>query len=230
MNYEIPTLERTFNGRDSMRSIADAIDRLRKEGQLCGDARAQIRTGPIRLPTGEIVSIILVIAQSGSNTPSSGVALPSSRSFRGHTIAGQMEEFDISRLDCAWANQDGIVELSDGTRLRAVNVIPETICYELTPLQKRIVYRTLAMIPSNTRRYRGPATIDLRFLDYSKLYGLKLPSLKAIQRRLYEKDPKLRRVTRQTIANALSACGMRRPRSGRLAAKNDAATVSPESD
>jgi hypothetical protein len=96
--------------------------------------------------------------------------------------------------------------------------VPTVLHYELTPLQKRIVYRVLALIPSTTARYRGPATVDLRYLDYSTLYELKLPSLKHIQYQLWKKDRKLRGISRQTIANALSVCGMRRPRSGRLAA------------
>jgi hypothetical protein len=218
VDYEIPMPRHTINGRRSMRSIADAVEALRRSGRLSDGSLAQLRTYAIRLPTGKITHIVIVIGPPREGQPSCGVALPSSNSFKARTGAGDLRTFEISRLDRAWVSNDGTVELSDGALLRAVNVGPTSIIPNLTPLQKRIVYRTLALIPARRPRYRGPASLDLKFLDYSTLYGLKLPSLKEIQRQLY-KDPKLREITHQTIANALGACGMRRPRSGPLAVR-----------
>jgi hypothetical protein len=216
-DYEIPLLEHTIIGRSSMRSVADAIDALRNEQRLAQGSLAQIRTNPLRLPTGEEPSIVLVVCRANPGEHTWGVALPTSSHFTGARPGQSQETFEISRLDRGSVNEQNLVMLPDGTCLNGVNVIPAPICRELTPLQKRIVYRTLALIPAKSKRYRGPASLDLKFLDYSTLYGLDLPSLKEIQRQLYKKDRKLRRVPHQTIANALNACGMRRPRSGRLA-------------
>ena len=114
-------------------------------------------------------------------------------------------------------DKNGTVELADGTCLHAVNVAPTALCWELTEIQKWIVYLTIRFIGFEAKCYRyGPPTPDLTWLDYGAVYGLKIPSLKAIVRYIAENDPTLG-ASRQTIANALSACGMRRPRSGRLA-------------
>jgi len=210
-------------------SAAAALDKLRVEHRLFEDSVAQIRTAPLKLPTGEVTSIVVVIAQELENSPSWGVALASSTVFTGRNIAGNVETFEISLLDRAWVARNGTVELSDGTHLHAVNVIPTPICRELAPLQRRIVYWTIKLIRAEAKCYRGRATKDLRHLDYSNLYGLRLPTLKAIERYIRENDPQLS-VSRQTIANALAACGMRRPRSGRLAVASSTATFSPEFD
>ena len=202
-----------------MRSIADALEALRGAHRLSEDSLAQIRTEPIRLPTGEVTYIILVISPPHDREPALGVALPSSDFFTGRSVAGASEKLEISRLDRAWVDKDGTVALSDGTRLRAVDVVPTALCWELTEIQKRIVYWTIKFIGAEAICYPSglPPTEDLEFLDYSTLYGLEVPSLEAIAAYLREQDWTLRKLSRQAIANALSVCGMRRPRSGRLA-------------
>jgi len=47
MRGEIPTLERTMNGRRSMRSIADALEALRNGGHLVHGSLFEIRTSPL---------------------------------------------------------------------------------------------------------------------------------------------------------------------------------------
>ncbi len=170
------------------------------------------------LPTGVVTFIVLVIGEPRDGEPGCGVALPSSASFTGQRLGGEPERFEISRLDGGWAEEGGTVELSDGTRLRAVNMVPTPICRELTDIQKRIAYWTIKLIDAEGRCYRyGPPTPDLAFLDYGKVYDLKLPTLKAIAHYIARQDFTFRKASHQTIANALSACGLRRPRSGRLA-------------
>ena len=157
------------------------------------------------------------------------MALPSSASFTGRRIGGGLEEFEVSHLDRAWVDDNIIVELTDGTRLQAVNVVPTPICRKLTEIQKRIVYWTIKLIGAEDHCYRQrdiidgfefcyePPSPDLRTLDYAKLYGLNLPSLKKIAWYIAKQDPTLKNLSHKTIATALSNCGMRRPRSGRLA-------------
>ena len=157
VDYEIPTLPNTINGRGSMRSVADAIEALRKAGRFSEDLVAQIRTQLIRLPTGVVTCIVLVISPPREGEQSWGVALPSSASFKGKRDAGDLEEFEISRLDRAWVDKNGWVELSDGTYLHALNVIPTAIRPELTEIQKRIVYWTIKFVGAEAKCYRyGP--------------------------------------------------------------------------
>ena len=217
VDYEIPMAQDTIDGRRSMRSIADAIERLRLEGRLSDHSLAQIRTGPFRLPGGEITSIVLIIGEPRNGEPSCGVALPSSDFFTGRSVGGVSERLEISRLDRAWIDNNGRVKLSDGMCLHAVNVVPTPLPWELTELQKRIVYWTIKFIGAEAKCYLyGPPTPHLEWLDYGRLHKLKLLKLEAIAQYVAENDPQLD-ASRQTVANALSASGMRRPRSGRLA-------------
>ena len=85
LRYPIPTLPQTFNGRASMRSIADACEWLREEDQLPSAFLIQVRTLPFTLPTGAVTSIVLAISQKHEDEPSRGVALPSSNSFQSKT-------------------------------------------------------------------------------------------------------------------------------------------------
>ena len=176
VDYEVPMPRHTIDGRRSMRSIADAIERLRAERRFSDHSLAQIRTGPIRLPGGEVTSVVLVIGEPRSNEPSCGVALPSSNFFTARRPGEDPEKIEISRLDRAWVDKDGRVELSDGTLLYAVNVVPTIIHRELTEIQKRIVYWTIKFVGADAIQYPSglPVADDLEFLDYSTLYGLSL--------------------------------------------------------
>ena len=217
VDYDIPSQEHTIDGRSSMRSIADALEALRAAQCFHEHSLAQIRTQFIRLPTGEVTSIVLVIGPPQGNDQSHGVALPSSAYFKGKGESADWEEFQISRLDRAWVDNNGRVELSDGTCFQSVHVIPTVMRPELTELQKRIVYWTIKFIGAEAKCYRyGPPAPGREWLDYATLCGLDVPKLEAVAQYIAEKDLDLC-ASRQTIANALSVCGMRRPRSGSLA-------------
>ena len=138
VSYPIPTLPQTFNGRQSMRSIADACERLREDDHLPYGSLIQIRTFPLTLPTGCITSLVLAISQRHEDEPSRGVALPSSAFFKAKRDDGSSEEYDICRLDEAWVDDRNRVELVDGTHLYSVDLIPTVICRELNETQKRI--------------------------------------------------------------------------------------------
>ena len=214
--YEIPTLERTITGEGSMRSIADALEALRGDGRLEDCSFLEIRTGPLPSQAAQAPSLVVVVCHLSLPERPWGVALPSSWEFRGRPLGkGGSETFEISRLDRARVDEDGTVTLLDGTRLEAVEVIPAALPWELTELQKRIVYLTLKYIGAEATQYPSgrPVAEDLEFLDYSTLYGWDIPPLEEIADYLAKEDWALRNLSRQTIANALGACGMRRPRS-----------------
>ena len=208
------------HGGNSVRSIADAIDALRNEAQLTPGSFLQVQTRPIRLPSGEEPSLIFLTCRNGNDQPLYGVALPTSLQFTGRSEdSGSVQTFPIARLNRARVHEDSLVVLEDGTRLQAVSVIPTPLPYTLTEIQKRIIYWTIALLGGEDCYRYGRANPDLDGLDYSALYGLSVPTLNVIERHIYKSDPTLRKISRQTIANALSACGMRLPRSGPRARK-----------
>ena len=217
VDYDIPLLPHTIDGRKSMRSVADALEALHRARRLKNDSPAQIRVCPIQLPSGHVTYIVIVVSRAFDDEPTWGVALPTSTSFSAKTSAGDLSTFETSRLDRAWVDNDGKVELSDGTSLYAVTVVPTVMPRELTELQKRIVYLTIKFIGAEATEYPSglPVAEDLECLDYSTLYGWDIPPLEEIADYIAEHDWTLRKLSRQTIANALSACGMRRPSSRR---------------
>jgi hypothetical protein len=178
---EIPALPYTIDGRRSMRSIADAIEALRKAQRLPEDSFVEIRTCPLPLATAEPPFIVLVVSRASSLEHIWYVALPSSCAFKGRQLVGEATAtFAISLLDRATVEKDGIVTLSDGTCLRAVNVIPATLPWELTKLEKRIVYWTIKFIGQEAEAtcfLYGRPTPTLEGLDYAQLPKLDVPKL-----------------------------------------------------
>lgn len=199
-----------------MRSVVDALEALRKEGRLTERSLAQIRALPLGLPSGEITFIILVISQD-RNDAAWGVALPSCTHFSAKQDDGKAIKIEASLVDRAWVDATGVARLQDGRSLRALNVIPTPLPWELTARQKRIVYWTLKFIGEEDKCYGPrmpgleyePATPGLEYLHYNRLYGLKLEKLEAIAHYIAQQDPDLG-ASRQTVANALRACGIRR--------------------
>lgn len=212
MDYEIPRLSHTINGRSSMRSVADALEALRNAECLLGDSVVEIRTRPLPSRSSEAPSIVLVVCRTSGLRHTWGVALPTSWVFKGRRVGQEAtESFEISLLDRARVDKDGIVTLSDGTCLQAVNVIPAVLPWELTQLEKRIVYWTIKFIGPELYAQQDP---DLEGLNYGWLRDLDVPKLDAIVRFIEQEEPELG-VCRQTVANALGRSGMRAPRLSR---------------
>lgn len=211
---EIPTLEHTIDGRRSMRSIADALEALRKMQLLPEDSSVEIRMYPLPLATAEPPFIVLVVSKASSLDHIRGVALPTSHGFRGRRLGGEATEtFAIPLLDRATVDKNGIVTLADSTCLSAVNVIPAPLPWELTDLEKRIVYWTIKFIGQEAEAacfLYGPPSPTLEGLDYAQLPKLDVPKLEAIVRYIEINDSELP-VCRQTVANALGRSGMRAP-------------------
>jgi hypothetical protein len=211
MTLEIPTLKRTISGRRSMRSIADALEALGNGGHLVHGSVLEIRTSPLPSLTHEAPSLVLVVCHHPPEEPW-GVALPTSWEFTGRSLeTGTPETFEIARLDRARVDEGGTVTLSDGTCLRAVEVVQASLPWTLTELQKQIVYWTIEFAGSGDDCYRyGPPTPDLKSLDYAALRKLEIPKLAALVRFIAEKTGLI--TNRQTVANTLAVCGVRVPR------------------
>ncbi len=232
---EIPLLPHTIDGRRSMRSIADAMEALRKAQRLPEGTFADIRTCLLHPTAAELPLMVFVVSRASSLEHTWGVALPTSHAFKGRRRPGNAKEtFAISLLDRAAVDEDGIVTLSDGTCLQAVDVIPAALPWKLTRLERRIVYWTIKFIAREleARFYRsGQPNPELEWLDYSQLRKLHVLKLEAILQFIANNDPELG-ACRQTVASALERSGMRvplirRPAGG--ARPSDGATRLPQS-
>jgi hypothetical protein len=222
-----------IDGQESMRSIADALDALRAAGWTHNASHLRMRIVSLNLAGGDVMHFAVVCLHPNELNHPVGVTLPTADRFRGRRIeSGETETRDIRELDGATVWSTGAVQNLDGYCFEAVEMIPRHFVRELNPLQKLILYWTIRMLgltakdvcyqlPDDIRHFLpkgfGKLTADLRYLDYGRLRGRKLPSLKAIHRYLGDRNKSLREVSHQTIANALRLSGLRVPRSGRLA-------------
>src|SRR5689334_6732772 len=127
--------------RNKRRSIADATDLLPSDGAW----RGEIRVGGLQLPSREVVGQVAVFAKNAVAGSISIVTLPTCKKSRGRREGSQeLEEFDSFRLNGAIVDGSGTVELVDGTRLRAVEVVPALLPYNVTDLDWRILHYTIA--------------------------------------------------------------------------------------
>lgn len=198
------------DGRTSMRSLADAIEKLRELYGIDADSFS-VRTSPLRLQTGELTAVVALLGPDRAKRHA--VMLPSSARFYGVTTLGARVELGTHRLDEALVDLEGNVELADGTYLHAVELVPTPIRPELSEQQRRIVELAVIFVGAQDLCYRpiDPSLPDFFVFDYSVLPTLKLPSLKVLEGFITRDVP----CGRQTIATALAVAGMRLPRSGR---------------
>lgn len=205
---------RIWDGRATMRTLADALAKLEELGILAPDAKAEVRVLPMRLPDGRETATISVGRQITSWWR---IAIPSSAYFTANDTFGHRRRYPISRLDGAITDPNGNVDLRDGFHVHGVELTPTRLSYEWTELQQSILDCAIEFLNAEHRCYRNiheellPGLRRIDFAEVAKLGAERLPGLKAIERHVRRRFPS---VSRQTMANVLAAAGLRRPRSG----------------
>jgi hypothetical protein len=189
---------------------------------------AELRVGILQLPSRETVGLTNVSFCSRATGKPVVVWLATAAEFWAKRQgAADARQFCIHELDGAKADNDGIVRLSDGTVLRAVEVVAAKLPREPSELARRIVHHVISIVKAEDQCYRSlrehakPTCSDLpeemipeiRFIDCSALEFGKLPSLKYLKQQIGRRDPSLKRVSHQTIADALRDFGIRIPAS-----------------
>ncbi|MGY3343523.1 MULTISPECIES: hypothetical protein [unclassified Bradyrhizobium] len=210
----MPHLELQRDKRNKRRSIADALNVLHQHAAFYGGHTVKIRIGRLRLPSQDIVGLVGVCAENAAAETAFIVTLPTCKKVRARRLGREdLEEFDIFQLDGATVHGNGNVELVDGTRLRAVEVVPALLPYNVTDLDWHILHHTIAIMKAEQECYTYP----IRFaqptdaLDCSKLPALrgKVPPRKEILRHIIAKQgPALKRPSRQKIDDTLRKFGM----------------------
>ncbi|WP_439364430.1 hypothetical protein ACNJYD_32585 [Bradyrhizobium sp. DASA03005] len=206
---------------EKRRSIADALDVLHRSATFDGGHTVKLRIGSLRLPSQDIVGLPAVVAESAVGETTFIVSLPACKKVRARRHGrDDLEEFDIFQLDGATVCGSGIVELVDGRRLRAVEVVPVLLPYNVTDLDWRILHHTIAMMKAEQECYTYPmqegCTYSIHFaqpsdaLDCSKLPALrgKVPPRKEILRYIAKQDPALKPPSRQKIDDTLHKFGI----------------------
>ena len=203
--------------RTSRRAIADVLEVVHQVFGLKETPRGEVRVVPLRRLSGEWTALVDVLFPELDCI----VSLPTSARFHARSEENsQLNIFEISRLDGAEVGSGGSVLLIDGSRLRAVEVVPTPLPYEPSELEERILHHVIALtksydcyrsiregLPENQQQQ----VPDVRALDYARICSIEPPPLKVIQGYIAENDPELK-VSNQKIADALAMCGVRIPR------------------
>jgi hypothetical protein len=207
-------------------TVSDTIDVLPKSAGFGDDDFAEIRVGGMRLPSREVVGLPNVCFSTNALGKTLVVSLATSAQFEAKR-QGEADArlFSIFDLDGAKVDNNGSVRLSDGTVLRAVEVIPANLPLKPSELDWLIVHHVIWIIGAQDRCYRSlrehakPKCLDLpkdivpeiRSIDCSALKDLELPSLKHLAWQIAKRHPTLK-FSDQKIAYALRNFGMRIPR------------------
>jgi hypothetical protein len=191
---------------------------VRQEQGVDDIAQAEIRLAPLQLPSGKRTAVVQVLFPDLGYS----VSLPSSARFRAlSTTSSHRTVLEISLLDRARICSDNSVVLGNGTRLRAVELLPTYLPYNPSELEERILLHVISLTKSGGYCYRSireglPEHLqdrvpDLRMLDYSRVHTIKAPPLKVIRGYIADNDPNLK-LSDQKIADALARFGVRVPR------------------
>ena len=109
-----------YDGRKTMRSVADALMKLREKNNLCDGQNVEIKTKGIRLPDGRLSGVVSVLGPQQKDGTRMVIFMPCSANFSARNTIGDRQTYPISELYNATSDSDGNVELVDGRFLRAV--------------------------------------------------------------------------------------------------------------
>jgi hypothetical protein len=164
------------DSRDKRRTVADALEVIRQEPEVEEMAGAEIRVSPFELPSGEATAVVAVVCPDFDCF----VSLPASWWFTALSEkCSQRQRFEIPCLDDAKVGPDGSIVLTDGRRLRGVEMVPSHMPYAMSPVEQRILWHVIALTESydcyrNLRDDLPPhlqaGIPELWVLDYGRLH------------------------------------------------------------
>jgi hypothetical protein len=101
----------TFNGRKSLRSVADALEKLRELGGLQGTGNIECNILPIQLPNGRVSGLVCVIGPRKDDGRRWIIWMPSAVKFSAISMTKVRQTFEIGLLNGAIIDHDGNVTL-----------------------------------------------------------------------------------------------------------------------
>ena len=209
-----PYLE--YDGRKTMRSLADALTKLRELGMSDRD-NVEIKTTGISLPDGRLSGIVSVLGPQQQDGTRRVIFMPPSASFSARTTLGDRQHCEIQKLNDATSNSEGNVELADGQFLHQIELIPAPAHYDFTPTEKEIVMAAIAFLQrEGLLEHQCYRSVDenllpgVNFLDYAQVAKVRIKRLKPVVRSIMKL--KLPDVTEAVIRASLKRAGMRFPR------------------
>jgi hypothetical protein len=205
--------EPSFDGRKSMRSLADALKKLRELGGFRGSGDIEFKTMPMQLPNARVSGVVCVIGPRQDNGSRWIIRMPSSAKFSAISTAKVRQTFGIGMLNDAISDLDGNVTLTNGQHVHGVSLIPAPLSYDFDAREHAIVRHALDFLGKKDQCLH---TIDNELLpgwkglDYRKVSEVRIQNRKRL---LYYVGEHVGEVSPSFIATTLAAAGMRSSRS-----------------
>jgi len=216
--YEDPktrTAVRCLDGRNSVRTLADALSKLQEVGGLAKHGTVLIQVARLEFPDGSDPGQVAVTPAKPGPGGRWTVLIPLASSFSATGTLGERRTFAIDDLNQAVSDPEGNVQLADGTCVHALELVPVPVHYDLDHEQEKILRSALRAIGAEDQCLRRlHEMLPFEVLDYARVAKAgreRLPSLKAIHRDVLKEFPDL---SRQKLARVLAMAGLKRPRSG----------------
>jgi hypothetical protein len=205
-----------YDGRKTMRSLADALTKLRELGNLLDGQDVEIKTMGIRLPDGRLSGIVSVLGPHQQDGTRRVIFMPSSATFSARTT-WERQQYEIQKLNDATSDSEGNVELANGQFLHQIELIPAPAHYNFSLTEKKIVMAAIVFLQREGllehQCYRSldeELLPDMKFVDYAQVAKIQIKRLKPVVRFIMEL--KLPDVTETFIRAALKRAGMQLPR------------------
>ena len=207
-----------YDGRESMRSLADAITKLREEHHLGEGQHVVIKTMGMSLPDGRLSGVVVVLGPQQPDGTQMVIFMPPSANFSGRSTIGDRQTYMIPDLNDATSDSDGNVQLVDGRFLHAIELIPAPAYYDFAQIEHNIVGAAIGFMELGHQCYRELLP-GLKVLDYVEVAKIRIKKLKPVVRHVTKSLPG---VSDTYITATLKRAGMQFPRSRRRAPEVDA--------
>jgi hypothetical protein len=199
-----------YDGRRTLRSLADALEKLHEVGSLFDGEHVQIKTQGMPLPDRQTGIVAIV----GPQRPDGSVWIvwmpPAAKFTAAVTSARQVHPIDV--LNGAVSDREGNVETVDGKYFHGINFIPTPFPPEFTKTQHAIVELATEFLGADDRCYRPiheELMPEIGFLDFSQVPKVQIQKLKALKHFILRRIPE---ASPYEIVSALRQSGMRFPR------------------
>jgi hypothetical protein len=183
--------------KHNRRSVADAIELLAAHADFRANSLATIRTLQLPVSARKPLFQLCVTFENLSSNVTSLVWLPTSSCFKAQALGPRRtDKFATADLNGATVDFTGNVSLPTGAQLRAVEVVPATLPYELSDLEWRILKCTVRYMKIEdvvVRTFGEELDVDvqatlpvIRRIDFQRLKGFEVPPLKVLQHFIIE--------------------------------------------
>jgi len=191
-----------------MRSLADALAKLREEGLADGE-HVEIKTTGFDLPGCGKIALVMVVGLRRPDGSMFVVLMPSARTFVARTTRGERLTYSIEMLDAAISDADGNVELTNGQIVHAVDLVPSPFFREFSATEHAIVRLAIKICKVEDKFFQPFDTEILPSLMRVRYEGISKASIKRfnlLRLRICEQMPG---VSPSQLASALKRAGFR---------------------